>query len=98
MKSDELKGKRLAVFGANNVVDEGAARIVGDKHLKARVQYPDRPVRPIDVIAFNQKDKLEMIKDNKTFDVLYHVEENVWNNVVNIQLNVKDIRPSNSNE
>ena len=46
----------------------------------------------------NQKDKLEMIKDNKTFDVLYHVEENVWNNVVNIQLNVKDIRPSNSNE
>ena len=39
-----------------------------------------------------------MIKDNKTFDVLYHVEENVWNNVVNIQLNVKDIRPSNGNE
>ena len=91
-------GNMEPIFQSNNVVDEGAARIVGDKHLKARVQYPDRPVRPIDVIAFNQKDKLEMIKDNKTFDVLYHVEENVWNNVVNIQLNVKDIRPSNSNE
>lgn len=91
-------GNMEPIFQSNNVVDEGAARIVGDKHLKARVQYPDRPVRPIDVIAFNQKDKLDMIKDNKTFDVLYHVEENVWNNVVNIQLNVKDIRPSNSNE
>lgn len=91
-------GNMEPIFQSNNVVDEGAARIVGDKHLKARVQYPDRSVRPIDVIAFNQKDKLEMIKDNKTFDVLYHVEENVWNNVVNIQLNVKDIRPSNSNE
>ncbi len=94
--------KRFAPFGPGNmepifqsdcVVDEGAARIVGDKHLKARVQYPDRPVHPIDVIAFNQKDKLEMIQNNKPFDVLYHVEENVWNNVVNIQLNVKDIRP-----
>ena len=91
-------GNMEPIFQSNNVVDEGVARIVGDKHLKARVQYPDRVVKPIDVIAFNQKDKLEMIKDNKTFDVLYHVEENVWNNVVNIQLNVKDIRPSNSNE
>lgn len=91
-------GNMEPIFQSNNVVDEGAARIVGDKHLKARVQYPDRPVRPIDVIAFNQKDKLDLIKDNKTFDVLYHVEENVWNNVVNIQLNVKDIRPSNAPE
>ncbi|MBR4917928.1 MAG: single-stranded-DNA-specific exonuclease RecJ [Bacteroidales bacterium] len=91
-------GNMEPIFQSNNVVDEGVARIVGDKHLKARVQYPDRVVKPIDVIAFNQKDKLEMIKDNKTFDVLYHVEENVWNNVVNIQLNVKDIRPSNANE
>ena len=90
-------GNMEPIFQSNNVVDEGAARIVGDKHLKARVQYPDRPVRPIDVIAFNQKDKLDMIKDNKMFDLLYHVEENVWNNVVNIQLNVKDIRPSNPN-
>lgn len=91
-------GNMEPIFQSNNVVDEGVARIVGDKHLKARVQYPDRVVKPIDVIAFNQKDKLEMIKDNKTFDVLYHVEENVWNNVVNIQLNVKDIRPSNGKE
>ncbi|MBQ3740233.1 MAG: single-stranded-DNA-specific exonuclease RecJ [Bacteroidales bacterium] len=91
-------GNMEPIFQSNNVVDEGVARIVGDKHLKARVQYPDRVVKPIDVIAFNQKDKLEMIKDNKTFDVLYHVEENVWNNVVNIQLNVKDIRPSNAAE
>ncbi len=91
-------GNMEPIFQSNNVVDEGAARIVGDKHLKARVQYPDRLVHPIDVIAFNQKDKLDLITNNKTFDLLYHVEENVWNNVVNIQLNVKDIRPSNSNE
>ncbi len=85
-------GNMEPIFQSNNVVDEGSARIVGDKHLKARVLYPDRSARPIDVIAFNQKDKLELTKDNKPFDLLYHVEENVWNNTVNIQLNVKDIR------
>ena len=74
------------------------ARIVDDKHLKCRVCYPDRLVQPIDVIAFNMKDKLPLVKDNKTFDMLYHVEENVWNNVVNIQLNVKDIRPATPNQ
>ena len=28
------------------------------------------------------------------FDMLYHVEENTWNNVTSIQLNVKDIKCS----
>lgn len=91
-------GNMEPIFQSDNVVDEGSARIVGDKHLKARVLYPDRSVRPIDVIAFNQKDKLELTKENKTFDLLYHVEENVWNNTVNIQLNVKDIRSCSDEE
>lgn len=95
--------KRFAPFGPGNmepvfqtdcVVDEGGGRIVGDKHLKCRVVYPDRSVQPLDVIAFNQKDKLPVIANKKPFDLLYHVEENVWNNNVSIQLNVKDIRPN----
>ena len=91
-------GNMEPVFQSNGLVDEGMGRIVGDKHLKCRVLYPDRVVQPIDVIAFNMKDKLPLIRDNKSFDMLYHVEENVWNNVVNIQLNAKDIRPSNGNQ
>jgi single-stranded-DNA-specific exonuclease len=99
--------KRFAPFGPGNmepifqsrgVVDEGVGRIVGDKHLKCRVLYPDRPVQPIDAIAFNMKDKLAIIQNNKPFDLLYHVEENVWNNTVNIQLNVKDMRPCGTAE
>ncbi len=90
-------GNMEPVFQSNGVVDEGAARIVGDKHLKARVLYPDKMVHPIDIIAFNQKDKLDIIANNKVFDMLYHVEENVWNNNVSIQLNVKDIRAAGSN-
>jgi len=85
-------GNMEPVFQSNAVVDDGGGRVVGDKHLKCRVLYPEKSMQPQDVIAFNQKDKLEVIKDNKLFDMLYHVEENVWNNNVNIQLNVKDIR------
>lgn len=85
-------GNQEPVFQSNSVVDDGGGRVVGDKHLKCRALYPDKSMQPLDVIAFNQKDKLPLIKDNKTFDLLYHVEENVWNNNVNIQLNVKDIR------
>lgn len=91
-------GNMEPVFQSTTVVDEGNGRIVGDKHLKCRVLYPHKSVQPIDVIAFNMKDKLPLIKDNKRFDVLYHVEENVWNNTVNIQLNVKDIRACAQNE
>ncbi|MBR4135637.1 MAG: single-stranded-DNA-specific exonuclease RecJ [Bacteroidales bacterium] len=89
-------GNMEPVFQSNNLVDEGNARIVGDKHLKARVQYPDKVVQPIDLIAFNSKDKLPLLQNNQQFDILYHVEENVWNNITSLQLNVKDVRPSQS--
>lgn len=91
-------GNMEPIFESDKVVDEGAGRIVGDKHLKFRVLYPDRSVQPIDAIAFNMKDKLPLISDNNEFDLLYHVEENNWNNVISLQLNVKDIRSGSDNE
>ena len=51
-----------------------------------------------DGIAFNQKAQLPIISDSKPFNVLYHVEENRWNNVVSTQLNIKEIEPANLNE
>lgn len=90
-------GNMEPMFQSNGLVDDGNGRIVGDKHLKCKVLYPDRSVQMLDVIAFNMKDKLPLVKENRRFDLLYHVEENVWNNSVNIQLNVKDIRPSQNN-
>ena len=48
----------------------------------------------MDGIAFNQKSQLPLISDSKPFNVLYHVEENRWNNTVTTQLNIKDIEPA----
>ena len=80
------------VFLSRHVIEEGNARIVGDKHLKMRVSYRNKSVQPIDVIAFNQENYFEQIRNRNDFDIVYHVEENTWNNVTNIQLNVKDIK------
>jgi len=93
--------KRFAPFGPENmapvfmskmVVEEGNGKIVGDKHIKMRLLYRNKSSQPIDAIAFNQKIHFEYIANQKDFDILYHVEENTWNNVTNIQLNIKDIR------
>ena len=93
--------KRFAPFGPENmtpvfmstsVVEEGNGKIVGDKHLKMRLLYRNRYSHPIEAIAFNQKQHFDHIANQKDFDILYHVEENTWNNVVTIQLNIKDIR------
>ena len=95
--------KRFAPFGPGNMapifltrrlVEEGNGKIVGEKHIKMRVCYRDRNCRPIDGIAFNQKENFDKITSGKEFDMLYHVEENTWNNVTSIQLNVKDIKAS----
>ncbi len=80
------------LFLSRHVIEEGKARIVGDKHLKMRVSYRDKSAQPIDVIAFNQLDYYDQIMKRNDFDIVYHVEENTWNNVTNIQLNVKDIK------
>jgi len=93
--------KRFAPFGPENmspvfmsksIVEEGNGKIVGDKHIKMRLLYRSKSSQPIDAIAFNQKNHFEHIANQKDFDILYHVEENTWNNVTNIQLNIKDIR------
>ncbi|HPE40223.1 MAG TPA: single-stranded-DNA-specific exonuclease RecJ [Bacteroidales bacterium] len=85
-------GNMAPTFLSKHVIEEGKAKIVGDKHLKMRVSYRNKSVQPIDVIAFNQQIYFKQIVDHNDFDIVYHVEENTWNNNTTIQLNVKDIK------
>ena len=87
-------GNLAPIFLSKNVVEEGMGRIVGEKHIKMRVLYRNRASQPMDAIAFNLKEYFDDISAKKDFDILYHVEENTWNNSTTIQLNVKDIRIS----
>jgi single-stranded-DNA-specific exonuclease len=86
-------GNMSPVFETENVIDTGYARIVGKNHLKLEVVHKDIRGFPIPAIAFQQSEHLEHIVKNKPFRLCYHIEENEWNGVVNLQLNVKDIKP-----
>jgi len=93
--------KQFAPFGPGNLsplfmtpglVDTGKARIVGKNHLKLEVVHPDISGFPFSAIAFQQGHHYENIRDGKQFSACYHIEENEWNGVISIQLNIKDIK------
>ena len=39
-------------------------------------------------------DKINVIKENDKFDIVYHIERNVWRERESLQLRVLDIRKS----
>jgi len=93
--------KQFAPFGPGNLsplfmtgglVDTGKARVVGKNHLKLEVVHPDISGFPFSAIAFQQGHHYENIRDGKQFRACYHIEENEWNGVTSIQLNIKDIK------
>src|SRR3546814_6605559 len=68
----------------------GAAAIVGGSHLKMTVTQPGSP--RFDCIGFGLADYAEAINTQRPFDMCYTIEENVWRDKRNLQLNVKDIK------
>lgn len=86
-------GNMSPVFVTKNVMDTGYGRVVGKNHLKLEVVHQNIRGYPIPAIAFQQSIHLNEINNNKPFNICYHVEENEWNGVVSLQLNIKDIKP-----
>jgi single-stranded-DNA-specific exonuclease len=91
-------GNMSPVFKTENVIDTGSGRVVGKNHLKLEVVQQDIRGYPISAIAFQQSENLENIIRNRPFNICYHIEENEWNGVVNLQLNIKDIKPTEEEE
>jgi len=86
-------GNMAPVFLTTDVMDTGNARIVGKNHLKLDVVHANISGFPYPAIAFQQADKLSLIKGQGiTFSICYHLEENEWNGQKNLQLNIKDIK------
>lgn len=81
-------GNMNPVFMSSRVKDTGLAKIVGNNHLKLNIT---QGAKTIPAIAFGMGEYLEKIK-GKNFDILYHIEENFYNNVASLQLMIKDIK------
>jgi single-stranded-DNA-specific exonuclease len=85
-------GNMSPVFMTRGTVDTGHARIVGKNHVKMTVFQESVRSAPYSGIAFQQGEKFDAISKGQSMNICFHIEENEWNGVKSIQLNIKDIR------
>ncbi len=80
------------VFMTKNVNDTGYAKTLGqnEEHLKLFVKQNNS--EGIGAIGFGLGSKLELTKNQKTFDLAYCIDENEFNGTVTVQLRLKDLR------
>jgi single-stranded-DNA-specific exonuclease len=86
-------GNMKPVFMSRNVRDRGFSRVVGDEHLKLELTQDEG--RCCKGIAFGMgdfADKIFHTGTEKRFDICYTLEENEWQGIKKIELNVKDIK------
>jgi single-stranded-DNA-specific exonuclease len=84
-------GNREPIFLSRNVIVRDA-RVVGNEHLK--LMLSDGQV-VWDAIAFRQGSWMGSLPPR--VDVAYQLEARTWNGEARLQLNVKDIKPTNGN-
>lgn len=84
------------IFMSTHVFDSGAGRMVGSsgEHLKLDLCQESTGTRTFPSIAFGQANHFEYIKSGKPFDICYSIEINDFRGAKNLQLNIRDIRPS----
>ncbi len=80
------------VFLTKNVKDTGYAKPLGqnDAHLKLFVKQ--NSTTGFGAIGFGLGNKIEMVKNQKPFEMVYCIDENEFNGNVTIQLRLKDLR------
>ena len=85
-------GNMTPVFMAENLMDTGYGKGVGQgaKHLKLSITQIGS--RPIGAIGFNLGDKLAIVKNERSFDAVFSLDENEWQGNVSLQLKLRDLR------
>ncbi len=89
-------GNLSPIFLTNGVRDNGRGRVVGNNHLKLTLTQHGENPSAFDGIAFQLGHHHPMVEQQESFDVVYHVEENNFNNRVTLQLNIKDLKFTNA--
>ena len=88
-------GNMSPIFRSSGVRDNGNGRIVGNNHLKLSLKQDGFQPGVFDGIAFQLGHHHPMVEQKETFDIVYHIEENTFNNRTTLQLNIKDLRFAN---
>jgi len=80
------------VFLTKNIKDTGYAKTIGanEEHLKLFVKQNNS--EGLTAIGFGLGNKKKITDHQKEFEAVYCIDENEWNNSINIQLRLKDIQ------
>lgn len=85
-------GNPKPVLVASNLTVIGYPKIVGTNHLKMRVR---KDGYQLETIGFGMADKLKEINTaREKVSIAFVLEENIWNNMRQLQANLKDIKVS----
>ena len=81
------------VFMANGLRDNGYGKHVGEdkSHLKLNI-ISGVDKKTYNAIGFGLGNKLELIEKNSNFDAVFNIEENHWNGITSLQLQLKDVK------
>lgn len=80
------------VFTTKNVFDTGYGKPMGkeEEHLKLFLRQNNSEGIP--AIGFGLGSKHEIVKNKQVFEAAYCIDENEWNDKIELQLRLKDIR------
>lgn len=82
------------VFRTQGVYDyRGYSSVVKERHLRLSITQDGNT--NLTGIGFNLGEKIDIVKSGLPFDVVYHLEENEWNNKKTIQLKIIDVQAGN---
>lgn len=84
------------VFVSKNVFDTGNGRMVGQngEHLKLEICHESSGAGIFPAIAFGQAHRWDYIRAKKPFDICYTIEMNDFRGNRSLQMNIRDIRPT----
>ncbi|MFK7757044.1 MAG: single-stranded-DNA-specific exonuclease RecJ [Flavobacteriales bacterium] len=83
------------LFMATNCKDAGYSKLVGESkdHLKLTISQNGDDTY-LSGIAFKQAEHYKLVKSGSPFDVAFAISINEWNGNKTLQLDIRDIRPS----
>ena len=85
-------GNMSPVFMAENLVDTGYAKGVGQEEAHLKLSVTQNDSHKIDCIAFNLGHKLPLVTSRKPFNAVFSIDENEWQGNVSLQLKLRDVK------
>jgi single-stranded-DNA-specific exonuclease len=80
------------VFHTAQLRDTGYAKPIGADQTHLKLQVVQGNSERFGAIGFGLADKLSLVNQRQLFEAVYCLEENEWNNMLSIQLRIKDIQ------